>query len=318
MPIQYINTGSSANAGNGDNLRAAFTKINNNFSILSTGTIGNTGPTGTAGPTGPQGTTGTIGNTGPTGPTGATGTTGPTGPVSVLTSVSSHILPALNLTYDLGSTSSQWRSLYVGTSTIYLGGTALSVADGRVTVDGSTISTLANNTFTVSLSSTGTLTLPAGGTIAEGGGLTGAIKLTPAGGANANQALLIYPTAGAPEGDHIHLTAGGGSTELYLGDDYHYVKLVDGGNVEVKATTANFSDTAAWTFGTDGSLASDDEFIIKAPNGVPTSVYNYSGGGGWDSPPYTNLATTSTGNGTGLTVNVSTAAGGYIISMPLL
>jgi hypothetical protein len=158
----------------------------------------------------------------------------------------------------------------------------------------------------------GHLTLPSGGNISEGGGFTGAIRLTPAGGANANQALLIYPTAGAPEGDHIHLTAGGGSTELYLGDDYHYVKLVDGGNVEVKATTANFSATAAWTFGTDGSLASDDEFIIKAPNGVPTSVYSYSGGGGWNSPPYTNLATTTNGSGTGLTVNVSAANGGYI------
>ena len=158
---------------------------------------------------------------------------------------------------------------------------------------------------------TGNLTLPQGGNISEGGGLTGAIRLTPSGGANANQALLIYPT-GFAEGDHLHLTTGGGATELYLGDDYHYVKLVDGGNVEVKATTANFSDTAAWTFGTDGSLASDDEFIIKAPNGVPTSVYNYSGGGGWNSPPYTNLATTTNGSGTGLTVNVSTAVGGYI------
>ena len=57
---------------------------------------------------------------------------------------------------------------------------------------------------------TGKLTLPTGGNISENGGLTGnAIKLTPAGGANANQALLIYPTAAA-EGDHIHLTAGGG------------------------------------------------------------------------------------------------------------
>ena len=158
----------------------------------------------------------------------------------------------------------------------------------------------------------GNLTLPQGGNISEGGGFTGAIRLTPSGGANANQALLIYPTAGAPEGDHLHLTAGGGATELYLGNDYHYVKLVDGGNVEIKATTANFSATAAWTFGTDGVLASDDEFIIKAPNGIPTSVYNYSGDGGWNSPPYTNLATTTNNLGTGLTVNVSTAVGGYI------
>lgn len=54
-------------------------------------------------------------------------------------SVHQHILPAADLTYDLGSTSSQWRSLYVGTSTIYLGGTALSVSGGNLTVDGSPV-----------------------------------------------------------------------------------------------------------------------------------------------------------------------------------
>lgn len=31
MAIQYINTGSSANAGNGDNIRSAFVKANGNF-----------------------------------------------------------------------------------------------------------------------------------------------------------------------------------------------------------------------------------------------------------------------------------------------
>ena len=32
MTIYYVNTGSSPNAGDGDSLRVAFTKINNNFS----------------------------------------------------------------------------------------------------------------------------------------------------------------------------------------------------------------------------------------------------------------------------------------------
>jgi hypothetical protein len=50
-----------------------------------------------------------------------------------------NLVPVGDLTYDLGSTSSQWRSLYVGTSTIYLGGTALSVADGAVTVNGTPV-----------------------------------------------------------------------------------------------------------------------------------------------------------------------------------
>jgi len=299
-----------------------FVYANNTWNLTATtgarGAQGIQGLQGTSAPgvQGLQGIQGVQGTQGTQGIQGVQGVQGVQGSSPNLSAVNEHILPALNLTYDLGTTSSQWRSLYVGTSTIYLGGTSLSVANGAITVNGNTVtggttSTLVSGTSTISLSSTGTLTLPAGGTIAEGGGFTGAIRLTPAGGANDNQALLIYPTAGAPEGDHIHLTAGGGATELYLGNDYHYVKLVDGGNVEVKATTANFSDTAAWTFGTDGSLASDDEFTIKAPNGVPTSVYAYSGGGGWNSPPYSNLATTG-GSGTGLTVNVNPANGGYI------
>jgi hypothetical protein len=76
---------------------------------------------------------------------------------------------------------------------------------------GGSVSSLVNGAYTASLGNTGALTLPAGGVISEGGGISGAIRLKPAGGANANQALLIYPTAGG-EGDHIHLTAGGGST----------------------------------------------------------------------------------------------------------
>jgi hypothetical protein len=155
----------------------------------------------------------------------------------------------------------------------------------------------------------GSMTLPAGGTITEGGGLTGAIRLTPAGGANANQALLIYPTAAA-DGDHVHLTAGGGSTELYLGNDLHYVKLVDGGNVELRATTANLSAQAAWTFDTTGNIDTIQALGIKVPDGVPTNVAVInSTTGSWEMNPMSNLATTG-GTGSGLTVNVA-ETGGY-------
>jgi hypothetical protein len=151
----------------------------------------------------------------------------------------------------------------------------------------------------------GELTLPAGGNISEGGGFTGAIRLTPAGGANANQALLIYPTAGAPDGDHIHLTAGGGTTELYLGNDTHYVKLVNGGNVELRAATANLSSQAAWTFETDGELDTIRPLGIKVPNGVPTDVAVINSSSvNWMSNPMSNLATTG-GSGSGLRVNVN-------------
>jgi len=154
------------------------------------------------------------------------------------------------------------------------------------------------------LDTAGNLTLPAGGTITEGGGLTGAIRLTPAGGANAYQALVIYPTAAGPDGDHIHLTAGGGTTELYLGSDTHYVKLVDGGDVEVQATTAT------WTFDTDGNIDAQQALGIKVPNGVPSSVTVINNTTVyWETNPLSNLATIG-GSGTGLTVNV-TETGGY-------
>ena len=125
----------------------------------------------------------------------------------------------------------------------------------------------------------GALTLPAGGTIAEGGGFTGAIKLTPAGGANEYQALLIYPTA-AGDGDHIHLTAGGGTTELYLGNDLQYVKIENGGNIRIQAD--NGVNGAAWTFGTDGSLTMPaDSSILTNETALkiathPTTTYTFN------------------------------------------
>jgi hypothetical protein len=43
MTIQYVNTGSSPNAGNGDSLRTAFNKINQNFALIGEGGFGGGG-----------------------------------------------------------------------------------------------------------------------------------------------------------------------------------------------------------------------------------------------------------------------------------
>ena len=50
MAIRYVNTGSGANAGNGDNIRAAFIKVNANFTELYTltGSVPNGTKTATA------------------------------------------------------------------------------------------------------------------------------------------------------------------------------------------------------------------------------------------------------------------------------
>jgi hypothetical protein len=302
MSFQYINTGTSANAGNGDSLRSAFSKINNNFTVLSTASFGGSGNgyTGSQGDIGYTGSQGDIGYTGSQGPAGQgiilpgdigqlaffpetgavvgqasgitystvsqtlvignsiypstnvfwvresysaaqprgwvftqhyndsdvlnfswnrtrgtfanqtplivdddiadlvfttqngptpvesaaitvrientssgyaagkfmfftnSGTTSTGNLVSELSStgtfkftkisslitgtgliVEDNLIPAADLTYDLGSTSSQWRSLYVGTGTIYIGGVALGLnADRHVTIDGNPIITV--------------------------------------------------------------------------------------------------------------------------------------------------------------------------------
>jgi hypothetical protein len=54
---------------------------------------------------------------------------------SANTIVDGHILPSLNLTYDLGSTSSQWRSLHVGSGSIYIGGVTLSSSGDSLVVN---------------------------------------------------------------------------------------------------------------------------------------------------------------------------------------
>ena len=155
MAKQTINVGTTELAGDGESLRTAFQKVNSNFDELystggTQGYTGSQGSTGTVGFTGSIGSTGTVGFTGSQGSTGTVGFTGSAGITSNFSAVAEHILPATNLTYDLGSTSSQWRSLYVGTSTIYLGGTALSVSGGNLTVGGSPV-TGGGNAFNQSL-----------------------------------------------------------------------------------------------------------------------------------------------------------------------
>ena len=185
---------------------------------------------------------------------------------------------------NTGSTALAWTvdpdaaSQYAAVSVSRAGGDNLA----KVVLQAQSNSSDAGTAKTWRFNETGTLTLPAGGVIAEGGGISGAIKLTPAGGANAYQALLIYPTAGG-EGDHIHLTAGGGTTELYLGNDTHYVKLGKG---------AGYNGT-----------------IIITATGRPNTVSGIiSQSGNWAVVSLSNLATTG-GTGTGLTVTVTQVAG---------
>jgi hypothetical protein len=86
MTQQIVNIGTAPDAGDGDDLRTAFTKVNENFTevyaLATDGVTGPTGPRGFDGARGPQGFEGPTGPTGAQGPAGQdhTGITGPTGP----------------------------------------------------------------------------------------------------------------------------------------------------------------------------------------------------------------------------------------------
>jgi hypothetical protein len=122
-------------------------------------------------------------------------------------------------------------------------------------------------------SNAGNLTLPAGGRILESTYLSAdSIILKPNGGTS-TQYLEIAPTA--VDGNHVHLMTGSG-TELFLGDDNHYVKLANTGGVVINSNDGT-GNTAQWTFGKTGTTQFPGSKIL-APAGESITMWsdNYS------------------------------------------
>jgi hypothetical protein len=96
--------------------------------------------------------------------------------------------------------------------------------------------------------------------------------------------------------------AGGGTTELFLGDDNQYVKLASNGAIVVNSANVSLGNSAQWTFGIDGNLTlPGNSFTVNYANGSQVSL----GGGGI---ALTDLSVTSnspSGNGS-LTYNNTT------------
>jgi hypothetical protein len=157
-----------------------------------------------------------------------------------------------------------------------------------------------------------------GGVVSEGAspsGLGSTIALTPSGGSDADQQLLIYPTGNVIEGNHLHLTTGNLlNTELYLGNDDFYVKLADTGNIIVNTA----GNTAQWTFGTTGNLTvpgaivsvnnvdlyAGDAATITSNNTGTTNTWTFDETGNLTLPAGTIIDDVSTA---GVTLKVRTA-----------
>lgn len=195
--------------------------------------------------------------------------------------------------YDLGYTHDLPGSYYPG---------------GQIKLQTSTYNGEANNQWILDIY--GNLILPQGGTISEGSipntNLTGkTIKLTPYGGTNTNQQLLVYPTGGpGPDYNHLHLTSGNlAVTELFLGNDDQYVKLGTSGNVVIGTNSNNKN----WTFDTTGKLTIPSGLTISS-NVIEGAKQN-TVGGQWTYATNVDGGTDNQGSqGVNLPVNPTTLA----------
>ena len=133
-----VNIGTSANDRTGDNLRTAFNKINENFDELYTA----------------LGLDDNSLNLGAFEFTGSVMTTTDSSAITIdqAVTVSSDltvggdVVPSTDLGGNLGSATKQWKSLYVSSNTIFIGGTAIGVnASGELSVDGTLVSNVNND-----------------------------------------------------------------------------------------------------------------------------------------------------------------------------
>ncbi len=134
MARQNINIGTSANKGDGDPLRTAFTKINSNFTELYNAIGLNDGSINISS---------FVFN-------GMTITSTDSSRIEIAQEVRitsdltmrGSIIPNVDSRFDLGSPTNQWRSLYLTGSTVYFNGIPLSVTnDGTILVNGQVAAT---------------------------------------------------------------------------------------------------------------------------------------------------------------------------------
>jgi hypothetical protein len=231
----------------------------------------------------------------------------------------------VTITTYTGSDNYQWQFDNAGVLTMPGGGASSGNITGANVVTANTFSTTGtagdleltggNITGANVISANVFALTPGGGTITQGiipayTSLTGnTIVLTPSGGTSADQQLVVYPTVtpGA-DSNHLHLTSGNlYNTELFLGDDFLYVKLANTGNIVVN-TNDNVGNSAQWTFGTDGNLTAPGNIGVGATG--TSSAVNIQGVGAGDVVGYQTMLSVVSDDGAPYAITVQNATAG--------
>lgn len=171
-----------------------------------------------------------------------------------------HVYPAADLMYDLGSSSTQWRSLYVGTSTIYIGGKALTVdSSNNIVIDGNPVGGAAN---------TGDVTFSSN--IIQGTGYE--LGISP--GTDFTTSTQYFLFRGGDDPSHLHFdTTDNSLYDLYVGNDLKYVKIAHTGEIAI----GTFGTAGhAWSFDSNGSFSTpgiedDTTPVVDFFSGAPSN-----------------------------------------------
>ena len=275
MAKQSINVGTAANDKKGDSLRAAFQKVNTNFTELYTALGINADVTLNLGAFEFAGSVMSTTDSTPIVIDQAVSVT------SDLT-VGGDIVPNIANGGNLGSLAKPFRSLYVSNNTIYFGNVPLSLdANNNLTVNGSQVSGANTGNFTFDAD-----------TITNSNGMT---LVTDRGSLVIGTNMEVPGVAG-----HFHIAIDASNAmppagDLFLGDDYNYVKLPGSElnpnaeyGVEIGAHDRDSMDNShVWRFNTDGGLtfpqgtflgySDPGGFIIDGAVDKDIAIYTYSG-----------------------------------------
>ncbi len=235
-----------------------------------TGPAGNNGSTGPAGNNGSTGPTGPAGNNGSTGPAGNNGSTGPTGPAG--TANTGNIGFIDNAIYSLSGLILENADLSHGATAALILPTNGSNSPAQLTNTYGDITVNTNlglESKTWTFGADGVLTLPKTGTISEGNteipnvGFVNTIEFKPANGGDANQKLVIYPTA--VEGNHLHLISGNlAITDIFLGDDTQHIRTRTDGGMTIGTNVNIFGNSYNWTFDVNGGMTFPDNTFVSS------------------------------------------------------
>jgi hypothetical protein len=182
--------------------------------------------------------------------------------------VTGHLVPETDVTYDLGATGYRFRDLYISGTTIYMGNSRMSTDDqgnfifsgptGGTTIIGPSGQGSIGGTVTSPLIFDGGSQIRSSANSSGDGNGYSTMILKPDASLNSDQYIILDPTAP----NHIHIRAGGtagqSTSDLYLGgetaniivSDYGYVVMKNESlrNVDdITMTPGNQFSTAEWT-----------------------------------------------------------------------